>query len=946
MEAELWHKIEELFQAALSHPKEQRAEFLRTACRDDLSLSTELQSLLLDTNDAFPVSESSTVVAALLVGQKLGNFEILSSIGSGGMGEVYRARDLRLKREVAMKVLPRLFARDAKRLAQFEREARAASALNHPNIVSVYDIGRQGEITWIVTELVDGESLRALMRKGPLPLRRVIDISMQIADGLAAAHEANLVHRDLKPENIMLARNGRVKILDFGLARRHLQTPVAANASTGITWPGIISGTPAYMSPEQIAGRSLDPRSDLFSLGIVMYELLAGKRPFGGDTFVGIMHSALTEDPVELPGTVPPVLNKLVCRCLEKQPERRFQSAADLSFALKMLVHEALPALPAPQERRRQLTTWATFGAALLLVAGASYWLSLLIHKEPPPAFGGTLRRLTWDAGLTTDGVVSTDGKLVAYASDRANQNDLDIYVQQIESGAIVRLTNDLADDHEPTFSPDGSHVAFRSERSPGGIYEVPALGGGARLLVAGGYHPRYSPDGQYLLYSTANAETLNATFAQPFSGGPPVEVSRQCSKVYPTAVWSPDSQRVLFWGQCGDRYGAWIGFRDGRLPIPIENSGDFFDKRHLVFNEGVMDQWLPNPSRLLIPFRERDASFEAAVPLDGQRFHDPVQRLTFGPVRTSRASAAPGGRVVLSTIEQSANLWRLPIDPSGRATGEPVPMTTGQAERIWSALSKNGKTLAFVLKQSGMPSLTVQDVATGVQRTLAEASSLDCPIFDPSGTHLVYGAAKGEQEVGIDGGFSRRLFRTTGVTDWSTHDKMLVVAREGGYHTVRVFDRATSQWSTLLSDDQTTLFQAHLSSDERWVTFISVDKSRSAIFTVPFGNSLVAKSNWIRVTDGRYSDDKPQFSPDGSLIYFVCKRDGYRCIWAQPLTADRHARGEPFAVYHSHSSRRSIGAVSIGDLELNVGPGELVFEQGEPTGNIWLLDPRPETTQ
>src|ERR1700685_1183049 len=275
---------------------------------------------------------------ALISGTKLGPYEIESLVGAGGMGEVYRAHDSRLDRTVAIKVLPASFSADRERLQRFAQEARAAAALNHPNILSIFDIGEDNGAPYVVSELLEGETLRDRLRNGPLPMRRVIDYSMQVAKGLAAAHEKGIVHRDLKPENLYLTHDGRAKILDFGLAK--LTRPESRDHSgeeptvQRATEAGVVMGTAGYMSPEQVRGKPADHRSDIFSFGAILYELLSGKRAFQGDSAVETMSAILKEDPPPLEDLA---LDRVVRRCLEKSPEQRFQSASDLAFNLEAL---------------------------------------------------------------------------------------------------------------------------------------------------------------------------------------------------------------------------------------------------------------------------------------------------------------------------------------------------------------------------------------------------------------------------------------------------------------------------------------------------------------------------------------------------------------------------------------------------------------------------------
>src|SRR5579864_2863656 len=275
-------------------------------------------------------------------GQRLGPYEIVASIGAGGMGEVYKARDTRLKRDVALKVLPESFAADADRLRRFQLEAQSAGALNHPNILVVYDIGTQDHSPYLVSELLEGETLRDRLRQGKLASAKAIDYATQIAAGLSAAHNRGITHRDIKPENLFITKDGRVKILDFGLAKVASTEKRADDSATQTkaTDPGAVMGTASYMSPEQVRALPVDHRSDIFSLGCVLYEMFTGKRAFHGDTSVETMNAILKEDPPDLTtldATLPPALDRMVRHCLEKNPDDRFQSARDLAFDLELL---------------------------------------------------------------------------------------------------------------------------------------------------------------------------------------------------------------------------------------------------------------------------------------------------------------------------------------------------------------------------------------------------------------------------------------------------------------------------------------------------------------------------------------------------------------------------------------------------------------------------------
>lgn len=877
---------------------------------------------------------------ALLAGQKLGHFEVLSLLGKGGMGEVYRARDLRLHRDVAIKTLPESLAGDYDRLARLEREAQVASSLNHPNIVSVYDIGQQDGLAWIVSELVEGSSLRQSLGRGAFPLRRALEIAIQIADGLAGAHAAGLVHRDLKPENIMLARDGRVKILDFGLAKNRLATSSGILGSgNSITDTLIISGTPAYMAPEQILGRTCDQRSDIFSLGVVVSEMLSGKRPFSGDTVISSMNSVLSEEPAELPETVPAPLRRLIRHCLEKEPNRRLQSAADFSFEVRLHLEDPSESGGRASKQGRR-AAWLVFAGGLLCVSLGAFWAGRQNAVTNPYA-DGTLRRLTWDSGLTTDGTISSDGKFVAYASDRGNENHLNLYVQQIDSDGIVKLSTDGADNYHPVFSPDGSQIVFRSERGEGALYQVAALGGQPpRLIVPRGEWPRFSPDGHYLLYALGVKGSPFSLFVQPVAGGTPIEITSGCSNLNRAAVWAPDSAHVLFEGNCQNHDSVWLASVDGRPPVDKKASWDFWHS-HKLESEGMpitLDEWLPRSSELLVPLVDHDASFEAAIGVkaDG-RMVGPVRRVSFGPVRIFRASASESGRLVLSTFLQSSNILKLKVDSHGKAVGPAQAISSGPAETIVPALSRDGKLLAYATRTSDRWVLQVKNLETGVQRNVAwESDSLRYPIFGPDSESLIYSNASQSKRISLKGGMPETL-PFNNAMDWASNGDILWEPHD--YHSINIAEADTSQSIPLLSDPESIMFQAHLSPDEKWVTFISIQNDRSRIFVVPYRRTLVPKSQWIQISPGRAWDDKPHFSSDGQLIFFTSDRDGYRCIWTQPLTADMHPRGDAVALYHLHSSRRALDGVTVGGLELAVGPGLVTFNQGERSGNLWLLE-------
>jgi hypothetical protein len=358
---------------------------------------------------------------SLSAGNRLGPYEILNSIGAGGMGEVYRARDTRLNRDVAVKVLPQSFAADQDRLRRFSLEAQSSGALNHPNILAIFDIGTHEGMPYLVAELLEGESLRARLKGGKLSVGKVVEYARQAASGLAAAHAKGITHRDIKPENLFITRAGHVKILDFGLAKVKA-APAAAGATeaeteTVATSPGVVMGTVAYMSPEQVRGETVDHRSDIFSFGCVLYEMLAGRRAFSGATQVETMHAILKEEPLELStldSTLPPALERVVRHCLEKRPEERFQSAGDLAFDLEALSQASgrtAAKFAAPRGKPR--LRWAVAAAVVVLATAGGYFARVFSERHPQPKF----QRLTYRRGYVPTARFGPDGNTVVYGA-------------------------------------------------------------------------------------------------------------------------------------------------------------------------------------------------------------------------------------------------------------------------------------------------------------------------------------------------------------------------------------------------------------------------------------------------------------------------------------------------------------------------------------------------
>lgn len=523
-------------------------------------------------------------------GARLGVFEIVSKIGAGGMGEIYRAHDARLRRDVAVKVLPAAFATDDDRLRRFEQEAHATAALNHPNILAVYDVGRADDVAYVVTELLEGQTLREAVTHGGLPLRKVLAYAAQIASGLAAAHEKGITHRDLKPENLFVTTDDRVKILDFGLAK--MATPSglqsAATALAANTEPGMVLGTVGYMAPEQVRGQAIDHRADIFSFGAVLFELLTGRRAFGGDTTADTMMAILKDSPPDLitsGSTIPPALARVVDRCLEKSPALRFQSASDLAFALQTLGSDARSASsigPAPADLPRASTTrpWtlvAGVAVAAAALTAAVAW-ALRPAPTPPPVLEVDVAAPAGHAtGLTS--ALSPDGSRFAFtATDAADRTQL--WLRTFASGATVPVPG-TDDGRNPFWSPDGESLGFFS----GGRLKVVTVENGRVRVVcnAPGVRQAGTWNAQgVIVFASESGVPLRRVDARP--GSVPVDLPVFGFRPH----FLPDGRHYLVSGRQVMDATLRVADLDSDVVVPLGNGRDAtYADGHLLFVRG-----------------------------------------------------------------------------------------------------------------------------------------------------------------------------------------------------------------------------------------------------------------------------------------------------------------------------------------------------------------------
>ncbi len=746
MSPERWQQVKEIFNSAIAYRPEERGLFLSQACAGDEELRSEVESLISshEQSGSFIDEPAFQAAASLLAGERvelepgqtIGSYEVISFISRGGMGEVYLAEDKRLGRNVALKLLPTSFTTDDDRLRRFEQEARAASALNHPNIITIYEVHHSEGAHIIATEFVEGETLRQRLNRSGLTLAETLNIVIQIADALSAAHKAGIVHRDIKPENIMLRPDGYVKVLDFGLAKLSEEASplVAAEAPTlqVRTGSGIVIGTVGYMSPEQARGLSVDLRSDIFSLGAVIYEMLARRKPFEGETPSDTLASILKTEPPSLsrvaPG-VPSELVRIVNKALRKDREERYQVVKDLWLDLKALRQELefqdkldrsfanegdgttiiLPGEPTATISGPRKTTSGSaisnisesisfeikrhkVGAAiglliiLLIVGAGSFGIYRWLNRKPPVARFSefTLTRLT-DSGNAIDATISPDGKYIVYVlSDRSRQG---LYIRQTSTANDKEIIAPAPVGYFGiTFSPDGSELYYvlKTNLDAGVLYRIPVLGGiPIKVLDRLDGPISFSPDGKQFVLIRGNypkpGESALVIVNTDGSGERDLVVKKAPERLTPIFFtgpsWSPDGKTVAATVQTVGRRSKVIGFSVG--------DGSEKDLSPEWQFAGRV-QWLPDMSGVLVAAGESPASAMLwLVSYPGGN----VRRVT-NDLNSYRSIALAQDGKMLATVQTQAlvNLWVVPEIDARKA----IRLPTGNVTNFFTSAGSN----------------------------------------------------------------------------------------------------------------------------------------------------------------------------------------------------------------------------------------------------------------
>lgn len=986
MTPEKWEQVGRIFDEATALPSEQRSSFLDAACGEDGALRREVQSLLElegragDFLRAGAMEDAALGLAEVdspsLAGRNLGRYEVRSPIGAGGMGKVYRAHDVELKRDVALKVLLNSFSQNDELLQRFNQEARAASALNHPNIVTIHEIGEVDGCRFIISEYVEGETLRQRLTRGRVNTDEAISVATAIAEGLAAAHTVGVIHRDIKPENIMLRPDGYVKILDFGLAKLNERKGSELSSGAGFnTKSGMVMGTPRYMSPEQARGLTVDSRTDVWSLGVVLYEMLSGRAPFEGQTNSDVIAAILEREPLplkSLASDVPAELQRIVAKALRKDQEGRYQGMRDMLVDLKSMRREGHS--EGLSGKIRQHKTRAAFMLAALIVgvAGvvyAAYLTYQRIRANAQPA-NRTLSRLTFDEGIQREVTWSPDSRFIAYSSFKSG--NFDIWVQPVAGGDAVQVTHSPANDWQPDWSPDGTKLVFRSERDGGGLFLVPVLGGPERKISSHGYHPLWSPDGTKILFSNMSSMLGTSSGAKLYvmspSGDPPREILSDLLvdiTGFQWAAWHPDGQRVSVWGNRRNiGLSFWTGpITGGGTVVKSEREPDVQKQFNEQFTEWNYRykfrlRWAPSGRNIYFNAFAQGVSNVWKVTIDPQtlRWVAGPERLTTGLKDSDVALSPDGTRLAFTMRTETTRSWSVPFDGvGGKVKGEWEAVTPEGSIPDHLNLSYDGKHLLYRTKVTGSQKWELREKSLVDNRDrllIADAGGIYTTAWSRDGTRIAYNnhgalavvvqpVAGGEEQIIASG-------ESDLVWDWSADGQWILATTKrsgaglprGGcklvMYPVSAAPDAGAQMRVMTSHAEYPLYEGRFSPDDQWVCFLANKAANGNVIYVMRSEG----GPWMRVTEETGWSDKPRWSPDGKTIYFVSDRvTGLFNVWG--IRFDQKLGkpvGEPFLVNLFDNPGKTVWS-DLSPPEMTTRANRLVLPITDVTGNIWMLD-------